>query len=491
MSNAEKRQIFRSTTIIGGATAGALLIGLVRNKALALMLGPAGIGLIGTLTALMSLGTAVIGMGVEASSVRQLSMAVSDPAKTRVALRALLAVITLMAFAAIVIFVLFRGGIALAALGSGDHAGWVGLLGIGVALTLLAVIPMAELQSQQRMGDLARARLWAAGMAAAATVSLVYFYRDRVLIAAVLAAPAATFICALWYRRWQSSPSLSRVTLGQLKAEWSIILVLGAAVMGTAILGSVGQIAVRSIILQEISLPAAGLFQASFAISTLNIGLILGAMAADYYPRLARAADRTEDLNVILNSQVHVALVLGAPALLFISTAAPLVLAILYTPEFTEAALLLRIQLAADALRLAGWALGYVLLTRRLSYAYFFTEAALTVILIPLTWLTIGKFGIAAAGIAYLVGYITSVTTAMIVCRRHGIGLIRANLLMVLALNLGLLALAGLSLVNPYLSTGVGAVALIVVSALALRSLSSLVSLPGPIRGLVDRCRRR
>ena len=47
------RQILRSTSIIGGASVINILIGLVRVKVAAVLLGPAGIGLIGLFKAML------------------------------------------------------------------------------------------------------------------------------------------------------------------------------------------------------------------------------------------------------------------------------------------------------------------------------------------------------------------------------------------------------------------------------------------------------
>ncbi|MBN8493399.1 MAG: hypothetical protein J0M00_18475 [Burkholderiales bacterium] len=55
------RQILRSTSIIGGAAALNIGIGLLRMKAVALLLGPAGVGLIGLATNVVALVSNVAG----------------------------------------------------------------------------------------------------------------------------------------------------------------------------------------------------------------------------------------------------------------------------------------------------------------------------------------------------------------------------------------------------------------------------------------------
>ena len=56
---ASYRQILKSSSIIGGASVINILIGLVRTKIIAVLLGPTGIGLVSLYTGLLSTATAV------------------------------------------------------------------------------------------------------------------------------------------------------------------------------------------------------------------------------------------------------------------------------------------------------------------------------------------------------------------------------------------------------------------------------------------------
>ena len=55
------RQIFRSSAIIGGASVINMVIGMVKVKVLAVLLGPAGIGLMGLYQNIMSMAATLAG----------------------------------------------------------------------------------------------------------------------------------------------------------------------------------------------------------------------------------------------------------------------------------------------------------------------------------------------------------------------------------------------------------------------------------------------
>jgi len=64
MTSGSYRQILRSSSIIGGASVINIAVGLLRVKVAAVLLGPAGVGLIGLLSNLAGTASAIAGLGV-------------------------------------------------------------------------------------------------------------------------------------------------------------------------------------------------------------------------------------------------------------------------------------------------------------------------------------------------------------------------------------------------------------------------------------------
>ncbi|MBA3511523.1 O-antigen translocase [Sphingomonas sp.] len=446
-ANISKRQILRVTTIVGGATFAGLVISLAKMKLIALIVGPAGVGLLGALTAVMTMGYAVAGMGLDSSAVRQLSSAREDPERWRIARWGVWTYAVVLATLGSILCWIFRVPLSNLATGSEAYAGDVGWLSVGVGLTVVGAVLIAEMQAQRRMADFARTRIWAALFSSIVGVTAVYLFGMAGVLAAVLATPVAVYLVALWLRprvaiRWGKFPGRA------IQSEWRVLANLGLAVAAAAAVGSATQAAIRGIIASQLGLDAAGLYQASFAISSLNIGLILGAMIPDYYPRLSAVADDRQAVRSLVNEQLHVSVLVAAPALLGIAAVAPLALSVLYTSEFGEAALLLRLQLSADALRLAGWVLGFVLLARKRTIVYVLLEVVLSAVFLPLTWLAAPNVGVAAAGAGYLVGYAAVLLFVVAAVARDGLRVSRSNAALIGGLMLLLVAIAALSLVS-------------------------------------------
>src|SRR5437868_2065430 len=112
-------QILKSSALIGFSTVVTLAIGIVRTKAMAVWLGPAGFGLMGLYSSIAELAQSIAGMGINASGVRQIAEAVGTGDTERIARAAV---------------VLRRAAILLGVLGAAIPLGfsqWISILTFG------------------------------------------------------------------------------------------------------------------------------------------------------------------------------------------------------------------------------------------------------------------------------------------------------------------------------------------------------------------------
>lgn len=465
------RRILWATSVVGGATLGALIVGLIRNKAVALIGGPEAVGLLGLFTALVSMGASIATVGLDTSAVRQLSRVTEDQAeagRVRWAIWSLAWPLALIGAAAIW---LFRSPLSKFAVGDPRYSDEIGWLAIAVAATVISSIQLAILQAYSRIGNIARVRLL--GSAAATVIGVFAIYRFGIvgIVIAILAIPLANCLLAAWFGRQLPRFQWRQRADGRVIAYWKVLAAVGAVVMVTNTVGSLTQLAVRSIITQRLGLDAAGLYHASYAIVAVNLSLVLNAMAADYYPRLSQVSHDPAAMGRVLNEQLHVSLVLAAPVLVVVSLAAPLVLQVLYSSAFSGSDFLLRLLLAAGLLRLPIWALGFVLLARGAGASYLLGEVA-SASMIPLLLLLVTPLQLTGAGTAALISAaIAFVVYQASANRRHEVTINGENLRLLTFLTLFLTGLAFLFQFNATLSLIVGSV---VAAALLWHSFTTL-----------------
>lgn len=135
-----------------------------------------------------------------------------------------------------------------------------------------------------------------------------------------------------------------------------------------------GLLLVRQVIVRDLGLEAAGLFQAAYGISVLYTGLILNALGADFFPRIVRAKATNADLDALTGHQITTTLSLLAPLSLVVMMLAGPLLSMLYSSDFLPADSLLQWYAVGDSLRALHWILAYRLVVAGQIHLYLLLE---------------------------------------------------------------------------------------------------------------------
>jgi PST family polysaccharide transporter len=69
--------------------------------------------------------------------------------------------------------------------------------------------------------------------------------------------------------------------------------------------------AIRVFVLRKIGFDAAGLYQSAWTLGGMYVGVILGSVGTDFYPRLSAAAKDNSTCNCLVNEQTQVSILLG------------------------------------------------------------------------------------------------------------------------------------------------------------------------------------
>jgi antigen flippase len=78
-------QILKSTAMIGGSSLVNIAFSVIRMKAVALLLGPGGVGLMSLYNSISELAQTLAGLGIQASGVRQIAEASGTEDERKVA----------------------------------------------------------------------------------------------------------------------------------------------------------------------------------------------------------------------------------------------------------------------------------------------------------------------------------------------------------------------------------------------------------------------
>lgn len=400
-------QILQSSALIGGASLLVVLIGLVRTKVLAVLLGPAGVGLLGLYSTLADMVRSLAEMGLNSSGVRQVAAAAATGDSARIARTTcvLRRLAVLLGGLGALLMALAAEPLARLTFGDTQHAGAVALLALAVWCGVWAGAQGALLQGLRRIAELAKMQVIGALAGMLASVLLVLLYGSAGVVLVIVAMTALNGVTAWWYSRRFRLPSPA-LSLRQSAAEASGLLKLGLAFMASALLMTGAAYAVRLLLTHNTGIEAAGLYQAAWTLGGLYVGFILQAMGADFYPRLTGVAEDNVQCNRLVNEQAHISLLLAGPGVLATLTLAPLVVTLFYSAEFAGAVAVLRWLCLGMALRVLIWPVGFILLAKGAQQLFFWSELAWTVSHLSLAWLLIAAYGLDGAGMAFVGAYL-------------------------------------------------------------------------------------
>lgn len=482
--SATHRQILRATAIVGSASAINIVVGLARNKAAALLLGPAGVGMIGLLLSLVATVSGVAGLGVGNAAVRQIASD-DDPVTREANRRALDRLTVVLALVGTLATWLLREPLASLVLGDDRLAHQVGCLAPAVGLTVWTAGQGAILNGSRRLGDLAATQVLGGLLGTLLGVAALAVRGSDGILAYVVAAPLAIVVVGGWFvARLPRQPATA-------KPAWPLMqsmLRLGIPMMIGAIMLSAGSLAIRALIGNRIGATELGSFTAAWTLSVTYVGLVLSAMGTDYLPRLtAVIGDRAAACRSI-DEQIEVGMLLALPVMLGMQAAAPLVVWLLYSREFAGAVDVLRWLVIADVLKTAAWPLGYAVIAQARAKTFLVLEVATLSVTLTVVTLLVDRFGIRAAGIGYCVSYLFYIVVVAALARQTlgwrpnaaAIRLLAAGLMV--ATTIGVLATAA-----PLAGLVLGGLLTAVCGAHSLHRLWQLDALPEQVAQILGR----
>jgi len=282
----------------------------------------------------------------------------------------------------------------------------VGWLSIGVALSVASASQSALIQGMRRIGDIARLSVYGAAISTLLGIGILWQWGSSGLIAFVIAGPLSTYLLGHWYVSRLSRAVPVETSITELTRQWQTLLRLGIPFMGAGLIGTVVQLWIRVEIDSTLGGEALGHFQSAWMISMQYIGFVLGAMGADYYPRLTGVINNHKVASNLVNEQTEIALLLSAPVFIAMIGLTPFVIHFLYSAAFMPAAEVLRWQILGDVLKVASWPLGFVIVAAGAGKTFFWSETIVMLLMGSVIAAFDASVGLVITGMAFLLCYV-------------------------------------------------------------------------------------
>ena len=379
--------ILKYTSIFGGVQGLVILIGMVRNKLIALLLGPQGMGLMALFNSTVRLISDTTGLGLGMSAVRELSRLYDEEhheeLKSRIELIRSWSLIT--ACLGFVLCVVLSPLINHYTFSWGNHTLHFMLLAPIIAQTALSAGELSILKATRKLRRLAEISIYGVLCALATSVPLYYIFGESAIVPSLIIIALSQFIITITYsfHYYPYRVHFDSDTFSEAKP----MLRLGISFLGAGIMGSGSDFIVRSFLNYEGSLDDVGLYNAGYMITMTYAGVIFSAMETDYFPRLSSVNNNVEERNLLVNRQLEVSLLLISPLLILLMSILPIALPLLYSDAFLAVLPMVKVAIFAMFMRSLELPVAYITLSRGDSKAFFLLETTYYLLFIMMFWL--------------------------------------------------------------------------------------------------------
>ena len=392
--------ILKYTGLFGGVQGISILVGIIRNKIVAWLLGPEGMGLISLFNSTIKLVSDSTNLGLSMSAVREISESYEndDEEHLQHAIKLIRSWSLLTALLGVFVCVVMSSWLDRWTFSWGDHTLHFILLSPVVGLMALMGGETAILKGTRKLKELVRISIYNVVLSLFVVVPLYYIWGESAIVPTLFLLALIQMILTIGfsYRLYPLKISFNRSQM----SEGIGMVQLGISFVIAGILGSGAEFVIRSFLNNVGSLDTVGLYNAGYVMTIIYAGTVFSAMETDYFPRLSGINGTGQILNDTVNKQIEVSLLLISPMLVAFMIALPILLPLLYTGKFMPVLGMMQVTVLAMYMRAIKLPISYLPLAKGDSFSYLLMESIYDIVVVTLVVLGYKYMGLTGTGVA-------------------------------------------------------------------------------------------
>ena len=398
--------VLKYTGVFGGVQGLNVVMGLVRNKCVALLLGPGGMGLVSLFNTTISLISQATHLGISFSAVRHISELYDqrDEVQTAHFVKVVRGWSLLTALIGMLVCIVAGPFLSSTTFSWGDHTLHFILLAPAVGMIAITGGETAILKGQRKLGALALVQIIAALASLVISIPVYYFFWQAGIVPVIVLMAFVTMCATLRYSLPLYPLRLSGA-MGIL-GEGMEMVRLGVAFTVAGIVGSAAEMIVRSYLNVVADLDVLGLYNAGYMLTITYAGMVFSAMETDYFPRLSAVNRDVEATNYTVNRQMEVSLLIISPMLTGLIVFLPVLIPLLFSNEFLSVITMAQVTTLAMFFKVLTLPVAYITLARGKSLVYLFLETTYFVVFVLLIIFGYKHWGLLGTGIAIILAHV-------------------------------------------------------------------------------------
>ena len=398
--------VLKYTGVFGGVQGLNVLVSLVRNKFVALLLGPGGMGLASLFNTTVSLISQTTILGLPVSAVKNLSEMVEkgDGERTSHFVNVIRGWSLLTALIGMLVCVVIGPFLSNTTFSWGDHSLHFIFLAPAVGMIAITGGETAILKSHRKLGAIAIVQIISVMASLLISVPIYYFFWQAGIVPVIVLMAFVTMCATLWYslRLYPLQLSGTRGILG----EGMEMVRLGVAFTLAGIIGSGAEMVIRSYLNVTGDLEVLGLYNVGYMLTITYAGMVFSAMETDYYPRLSAVNTDIEATNLTVNRQMEVSLLIISPMLTALIVFLPILIPLLFSSEFIDVVAMAQVSVLAMFFKVLTLPVAYITLARGKSMVYLILEASYFIVFVMLIIFGYEQLGLWGTGLAITLAHV-------------------------------------------------------------------------------------
>lgn len=403
--------MFSGMKIIG------LLCSIIRNKLIAWLIGPAGLGLVTLFNSVIDLVGQTSRLSIDQTAQRDISQ--SSAENTPLTLATVRRWALRLGLAGMAAMCLLSPLISLWSFDTFDRWPTFCILSVVPFLLTYSSCVTAENQGLRRFKEVALANIVAAVAGLVIVVPLIIWLRIDSILWLVVAYGVTSWAGAYIFR-----PRLAKtgITNAEITRRGKGFIRLGAQITLALFITQTLNYFFILYLNTFASTSELGIYQSGYTMMNSYIGIIFSALWLEYFPRISASAHSPVRLSLAASHEARMTLLLLTPLLCLLILLINPVIRLIYTSDFLPVTPYIILGAIGTIPHLASWCLAYILLARGDGRTFLVTEILSSVIGLALNIAGFFYGGFFGLGVAYILSY--AIYTAMIgfVCyRKYGV----------------------------------------------------------------------
>lgn len=412
------RSIFKATSLFGGVQVYQILIGIIKSKFVAVLLGPAGMGIQGLYQSTLDLIKSVSAFGLEQSAVRDISEANGSGDLERIGRTAatIRRLVWITGTIGLVLTLVLSPLLSKLTFGNSDYSWGFAILSVTLLINQLCSGQKVLLQGMRRLKDLAKASAIGSTVGLLVSVPLYYWIGVKGIVPTMVLTSITAMLLSWFYSQKITIVDV-KITTRDAVTNGQSMIKMGIAMSVSGILVTLFAYILRWFIRTQGGVDEVGLFTAGFVIMNTYFGMVFTAMGTDYYPRLAAVNKDNNRCREIINQQGEMAILILAPLIISCVIFMPFIIQLIYSEKFLQASGFIQIAVVSILFKAVSWVVSYVFLAKAESRLFIINETITNVYFLIFNLMGYKIGGLVGLGVAYLVGYVVYFIQVFLVAR--------------------------------------------------------------------------